>query len=433
MQRAGEEIEAYGVHRRVTAIQAETGGAIRQVDQAETLGIGVRLISGQRSGYASTTDLAKFGLSRCVEQARAHAELSNPQPANRLAAASSNATLSASSNETPTAASAELADRLALATDLARTATNIDPRVRVIDNATCRDERTLVEIASTTGLHVQQRRSFVELWVDVVGDDGSVTASGSAYQWAAAHSDCDPRRVAAEAVDRAVRLLGPRVDVPADTPVVCSPDVAAAFIAAAGRALVAPLVRSGRGPLAGGLGSTVGSPSVRLVDDGLHPSSKRAGFFDDEGVARHTTPLIERGVVVGMLQSSATTRDDEMSTGNAFRGSYKSQPDVAPTTLVLDPTGTVSELMTGAPVLVYVQQMTGDRSGISAVSGRVDIAVAGYVLGDGGVVGAFAAMPVSSTLRDVLQAIDAEGDDARPVFGSPALSPTLRLCAGCLA
>ena len=304
--------------------------------------------------------------------------------------------------------------------------------MQVIDSATYRDERSTVEIAATTGLHVQHERSFVELWVDVIGDDGSNTASGSSYQWAQQHTVCDPQWVAATAVQNAIRLLGPRLEPPSNAPVVCRPDVAAAFIAAAGRALVAPLVRSGRGPLPGGIGSTAGSPNVTLVDDGLHPTSKRSGPFDDEGVARQTTPLIREGIVCGMLQSTATTRDEEMSTGNAYRGSYKSQPDIAPTTLVLMPTASVSELVAVPGDVVYVQQMTGERSGISAVSGRVDIAVAGYVMRDGEWVGAFTALPVSTTVRSVLHAIEAVGDDARPVFGSPALAPTLRLAAGWL-
>ena len=84
MQRAGEEIEVYGVHKRVTTIQAETGGTIRQVDQSETLGIGVRLIKGQQVGYASSSDFDIYGLTRCVEQARSHADLSKPHPTNRL-------------------------------------------------------------------------------------------------------------------------------------------------------------------------------------------------------------------------------------------------------------------------------------------------------------------------------------------------------------
>ncbi len=426
MQRAGEEIEAYGVDRRVTTIQAETGGAIRQVDQSETLGVGVRLIKDQRIGYASTTDFGKSGLIRCVEQARSHAELSKPNRASQLPKPST-----ATSTKRVAAPSA-LAARLATATDLARYATTVDPRVRLIDNATYRDEHSTIEIAATTGLRVHQERSFVELWVDVIGDDGSITASGSGYQWVPIHGDVDPQRVATEAVERAVRLLGPRVVVPTDAPVICGPAVAAAFIAAAGRALVAPLVRAGRGPLAGGLGSTVGSPSVTLIDDGHHPTSKRAGHFDDEGVARQTTSLIESGVVCGMLQSTVTLLDDEASTGNAYRGSYKSAPDVAPTTLVMEPTAALSKLLSASGDLVYVQQMTGERSGISGVSGRIDIAVAGYVLRDGEWVGAFAEIPVSSTVRAVLHAVEAVGDDGSPVFGSPALAPTLRLGAGWL-
>lgn len=415
MQQPGEQLEAYGAHRRVTAIRAGTGGAIRQVDRSETLGVGVRLVSDHRSGYASTADLSRAGLVRCVEQARSHAALAPVRPARDLPAPG--ATYSGPVVVTPSAAPASLREQLETATSLARQASTSDPRVRVIDSATYRDEQWSVEIAATTGLRVAHERSFVEAWADVVGDDGSVTATGSGYWWGRAHADVDPEAIARDAVGQAVRLLGRRTDAVRSVSIVLRPDVAAAFIAAVGRALTASLVRSGRGPLTAVLGAAVASPFVTLTDDGHHPSSRRAAPFDDEGVARRATSLITDGVVSGAL-----------STGNAFRGSYKSPPELAPTTLLLAPTVAYGEVMSGD--VVVIEQLTGERSGISSVTGRIDLAVAGYVLRDGQSAGAFAAAPISTTLRELLSAVDGVADDARVVQRSPALAPTVRLAPG---
>jgi PmbA protein len=432
MQQAGEHLEAYGSHRRITTVQAGTGGAIRQVDQSETLGIGLRLVRDHRTGYASTADLSRSGLVRCVDQARTHAALAQANPASDLPAIgttySGPATHWGSTALAPSTTPASLREQLVTVVSLARQAFSSHRSVRVIDGAAYRDEQCAVEIGATTGLRVAHERSFIEAWVDVIGDDGSVTATGSGYWWGRAHADVDPEVIARDAVGQAVRLLGRRADAISGAPIVLRPDVAAAFIAAAGRALTAPLVRSGRGPLAAGLGAAVASSVVTLTDDGHHPSSKRAAPFDDEGVARHATSLITGGAVSGMLSSTGTVRGAEHSTGNASRGSHKSPPEVAPTTLVLAPTSAHGEVMLGD--VVVIEQLSGERSGISSVTGRIDLAVTGYVLRDAEPAGAFAAVPVSTTLRDLLGAIDAVADDARVVNRSPALAPTVRLVPG---
>jgi PmbA protein len=426
-QQAGEDIETYGVRRRVTTIRADTGGEIRQVDQSEIVGIGVRLVRADRSGYASTTDFSQAGLMRCVDQARSHAALSMPDPSERLPAADALPPAHVASEQV-----VAIEDRIAMTAELARTATSLDPRVRVIDNATYSSEVFRVEIASTLGLRLLHERSFAEAWVDVVGDDGATTASGSGYWWGGSHAGCDPLLIATAAVEKATRLLGRRADLPAHSATLLVPGVTAVLIAAAGRALVAPTVRSRRGPLPGGIGAVVAAPAVTLVDDGRHLSSRRAAPFDDEGVTRESTPLITAGAISGMLQSSATTRDDERSTGNALRGSYKSPPGLAPTTLTLDSTAATTDLAVTGEVAV-IQQLSGDQSGVSPVTGRIDIAVSGYLLREGDHVGAFVAVPVSTNLVNLLRHIDAVGDDARVIYRSPALSPTVRLAPGWLA
>jgi PmbA protein len=288
-----------------------------------------------------------------------------------------------------------------------------------------------VEIASTTGVRVSFERTFAEMWIDVVADDGRSTSSGSGYWWGRGLAGCDVELLASMAVNHALGLLGPRADVLDGVAACCAPEVVAVLMAAAGRALTAPLVRSRRGPLPGGIGATVAAPVVTLVDDGLHATSKRAAPIDDEGVPRQRTALITGGAITGMLQSTATLRGEETSTGNAYRGSYKSPPSLAPTTLTLAPT-THEDLRSAPGDVIYISQLSGDRSGISPVSGRVDIAIAGCLLRDGEPVGAFTAVPVSTTLSDLLGHVEAVGDDARLVLGSAVLAPTIRLSPGWL-
>ncbi|MDQ3166676.1 MAG: hypothetical protein M3Q17_11080, partial [Actinomycetota bacterium] len=77
----GEELEAYAVHRTVTTVQAGTGGVIRHVGRAETRGVGVRLLTNARMGYASTADVSSDGLTTTVTRARQNATAGDPDEA----------------------------------------------------------------------------------------------------------------------------------------------------------------------------------------------------------------------------------------------------------------------------------------------------------------------------------------------------------------
>ena len=64
------ELEAYVEHRVITTVQAGTSGSLRHVGRADTRGIGVWAVVGERVGYASTADVSDVGLDAVVGAAR---------------------------------------------------------------------------------------------------------------------------------------------------------------------------------------------------------------------------------------------------------------------------------------------------------------------------------------------------------------------------
>lgn len=421
----GEDVEVYGLHRAVTTVHAGTGGEIIHVGRGETRGIGVRAVAGGRMGYASTADLTGPGLTHCVGQARDNALLAEVDPAARLPAPQ--VVPGVPNLCHPDLVGTPLEHKVRLAADLARRVATLDPRVRGVDTATYRDEVATVLIASTRGMNVMHERGFVELSVDVVADDGETVAADTGHYTGRSPLECDVEAIAEAAVRRTVRLLGPRRPAPPGVPVLFDPDASAVFLAAAGRGFTASAIGSGRGPFADRSGGPVAAPCVTLVDDGLHPLSPLTAPFDDEGTPRQRTTLIERGTATGVLHSIATAAAadaERPSTGNARRGSHKSPPVVAPTTLVLTPTYAAEDLLTHSPDLIYLQQLTGSQSGVSAANGRIEVGVIGFRVRDGEVAGAVA-LPLSTTVENLLQQVLAVGDDGRVVPESPVLAPTV--------
>lgn len=426
---AGEDVEVYAVHRVATTVQAGTGGVVRQVVRAETRGLSIRLVADHRVGYASTSDLGPEALASALDRARANARLSNPDGTDQLPMPAEQPVAPLPSSDR--LAAVPLQDKVELVSRLARLITERDLRVTGIDTAEYHDARAEATVVSTRGVRVQQVHEYAELWGDALAEDEHGRANDYASWWGRDPADVDVEALAAQAAQRAVRLLGPIVRVDRALPVVLDREVVATLLTAVGKACTGGALASGRSPFARSAGDP-GASCVTLLDDGTALDSPAASAYDDEGVPRRRTELITAGRLAGALHSTSTalgTGGGARSTGNARRSSYKNPPRAAPTALRLAPTTDRQALLTDVGDAVHVQQLSSAGTGINAVTGRVDVGCVGWLLRDGVPVGRIASTPLSSSLPAVLRAVQAIADDARHVPGTPVSAPTV-LCDG---
>jgi PmbA protein len=81
-------------------------------------------------------------------------------------------------------------------------------------------------------------------------------------------------------------------------------------------------------------GERVASEDFSLIDDGIKPGAFRTALFDDEGVPRRTTPIIEQGTLKSFLWNSYwANRANRESTGNAHRNLRTGVVSIQPTTI----------------------------------------------------------------------------------------------------
>jgi PmbA protein len=417
-----DDLEVYVEHRAITTVQASTGGGLRDIGRSDILGIGVRATTGERVGYASTTDTTDSGLDDVLARAHANAEASDADPPGArlpapVAAQTRPDLCPAALTEMP------LDAKVSLVTGLARRVTTLDPRVRRLDTAQWRDERREVAVTSTRGLAASYESAFAELWCDALGEDDHGTASDYAYWWGRDPTPVDVMAVAAEAVSRTVRLLGPPTPIRGSDPVVLDPAVSGLLLEAIGKALTGGALGNLRSPFAGRLGARVAASLVQLSDDGTWGATPRAAPFDDEGVPRQCTQLIEDGVLIGAMHNTATaaTSEGAMSTGNAHRNSYKALPRAAATALRLAPSAAKPD--TGNAT--YLQQVTGSGTGISPVTGRVSLGGVGFVMRDGEPAGRLPTVPIASDLLTILSELTYIHEDAQTITDRPVLAPTV--------
>jgi PmbA protein len=275
---------------------------------------------------------------------------------------------------------------------------------------------------------VEYRRTDCWCAASALAERNGETQSGFAFRVAREPDELDWEAAAAEAAERAARLLGARKPGSERLPVVLDPWAAASLLGVLASGLSAEEVQKGRSLLAGLVGERVASEVLTVADDGRLPEGPASAPFDDEGVPTGRTALIERGVLRGYLHNTVTARrDGAASTGNASRPSYRGVPGVAPTNLLVEPgTDTDEALLARAGRAVYVQDVTGVHSGANPVTGELSLGATGLRVEGGELGEPLREMTVAGRLPDVLRAVAAVGSDVKFFPGGGAVgTPTI--------
>ena len=415
-----DHAEAYAGWSKRTDVKARRG-EVEELTAAETRGVGVRVITGGKLGYAWAADPEPEDAAALLDQARESAAHATEDEANVLPEA-------APFEELPDLYRSGLVEKspeakVSLALDLERAATSARPEVRRVEEVSYGDAISRVALASTRGVEAEYRRTDCWCVVSALAERDGENQSGFAFRVAREPAELDWEEAAIEGAERGARLLGGKKPATERLPVILDPWAAASFLGVVSSALSAEEVQKGRSLLAGLVGETVAAEIFTLVDDGRLPDGPAAAPFDDEGVPTTRTDVIHRGVLRGFLHNTRTaSRDDTTSTGNASRAGYRSVPGVSPSNLFVEPgPHPLDELLERAGRAVYVQEVSGVHSGANPISGEFSVGATGLRI-DGGALGEpLREMTIASTLPEVLRSIAAVGSELRFFPGGGAI------------
>ena len=406
----GEQVEAIASSGTSTRVRAY-GGEVEDLTQATSGGVGVRVVVEGRQGFASAGSLAEDLVAEALDEARDNARFAAPDEANGLAAPDGVAPVALDLLR-PELSVVATEEKVALALELERLATSLDPRIRGVRSAVYADAVGTTALATSTGLLVAGSSSTCYVTVLVLAGEADATQTGGGASVGRTVGDLDLDEAAGKAVGRAVRMLGARQPPSQRTTVVLEPSVAASFLGIIGSTLSGEAVLKGRSPFADRVGERVASPDLVLVDDPTDPDSLGADPHDGEGLASRRNVLLGDGVLQGFLHNTwSARRSGTTSTASAVRG-IGSTPAVGARALALRPGALTSEeLLASLGECLVVSEVQGLHSGVNRVSGDFSVGARGVLVRGGEEAGAVREVTIASTLQRMLLDVVAVGAD----------------------
>ncbi|TDY01077.1 metalloprotease TldD [Thiohalophilus thiocyanatoxydans] len=303
-------------------------GIVREGSHNIDQGVGVRAISGEKTGFAYSDEIVLPALTEAATAARAIAHSGRSGQVQGWQRQAGHALY----RPADPIDSLATADKIALLQALDKEARRQDPRVKQVV-VSLGGVQEVVLVAASDGTLGADVRPLVRLNVQVIAEQNGRREQGSAGGGGRVSYDYfqqDERGLdyAREAVRQALVNLE-AVDAPAGSmPVVLGPGWPGVLLhEAVGHGLEGDFNRKGSSAFAGRIGEQVASTLCTVVDDGTLAERRGSLNVDDEGTPTGHTVLIENGILKGYMQDKMNARlTGVASTGNGRRESYAHLP-----------------------------------------------------------------------------------------------------------
>ncbi len=300
-------------------------GLVKTASQGISVGCGIRVVSGERTGFAYTDDLSS---ERLLKAARTAALIASG-PAKQLEHGFTHTETPALYPVAGATSDAEISEKLKLIQRADRAARAYDSRITQV-RAGFNDELRRILVAASDGTFASDTQPLARLNVFVIAKDGPNLARGTSGGGGRVALDFfegakSPEHFAREAARTAMLQLG-AVDAPAgEMEVVLGPGWPGVLLhEAVGHGLEADFNRKKTSAFAGLIGQQVASSKVTVVDNGTMAGRRGSLNVDDEGTPTQENVLIENGILKGYLTDKHSARlMGTKSTGSGRRESYQ--------------------------------------------------------------------------------------------------------------
>ncbi|MCL4217539.1 MAG: TldD/PmbA family protein [Candidatus Hydrogenedentes bacterium] len=377
----GDLAEIYFESRQHTSIAFDDNKVDRVITGTD-LGVGIRLLAGDRTLYGHTNELSLDRLTQLAKTVGAGVSAEKKPVSYQFEPVRHALPVKQPPQDVPTPRKIELV-REANAAARAH-----DPRIAQV-SVHYADALKRVIVVNSEGRYVEDLRPGLIFMVSVVGRDGAVIQSGHHYigagQGFELFEEEGPVSVARKAARQAALMLDADPAPTGRMPVVLSSEAGGTMIhEAVGHGLEADHIEKNMSKYCGRLGEMIAVPAVTVIDDGTLPGKRGTCSIDDEGTAMERTVLIDAGRLVRFMTDLRTARKlDLHPSGNGRRQSYEHKPIPRMTNTMIAPgQDDPAAILAGTERGLFVRKMGGGQ--VNPLNGDYVFEVTeGYIIQNG--------------------------------------------------
>lgn len=414
LSKGGDYADVFFQHRVSNNLALEDG-AVNRAFANVALGVGVRVLKGDQTGYGFTEDITEDGLRRAALTAAAIAEGVAKNAPTRFKV------MEAKPNRYPVKVRWEdirPQQKLAVLNGLNEKTFKADPRVKKV-NLGFTDQGSVILVADSNGRIVEDAQPMTTLYLSVVAEKDGRRENNSINRAARA----DINYYTPERLDKAVSevvsktmILFDAVQPPAgEMPVVMAAGAAGILLhEAIGHGMEADFNRKNVSIYSDKIGKPVAKPFVSIVDEGTQDNARGALNVDDEGNAVGRTMLVEGGTLTSYLHDSISAKHYGVKpTGNGRRQGYEHAPmPRMRSTYMLPGPHKPDEIVASVKKGIFCELFSNGQVNIGA--GDFTFYVKnGYMIEDGKLTTPIKDVNIIGNGPKVLELIDMVGDDLK--------------------
>ena len=411
LERGGEFADVYletRTSRNIVMEESRFKSAVFGISQ----GAGVRVILGDKTGYAYTDELSEDKLLRAAEVASyvarggQAAKPVNIRPQSRPSFVTVRLPLG------------EVADekRLDVCRRANQAALDHDKRIRMASISYSDEVRARI-IANSEGTYLASELPLLFFIVQALSEGNNTRHMGrerlSRHSGFEMFDEVTPEQVARACAREAIAMLDAKDAPSGKLDVVMQNGWGGVLVhEAVGHPLEGDSIARKLGVFTGKLGQKVASPVFTMVDDGSLPNARGTTDFDDEGTQMKRNVLIKDGVLVKYMTDILSARQLKLErTGNGRRESFRYLPIPRMTNTFIDRGRDKAEdILASTKSGIYVQALSGGS--VDDVSGVFNFTCReAYLIENGRKTTPIKGATLIGSCLGIIKDIDAVGDD----------------------
>jgi TldD protein len=418
LSRGGDFSDIFLEYRIYNLINMEED-IIKETAESISLGLGIRVISGEKTGYAYANDLSPEKIKKAALVAASIAS----SGAQRNAPFLKQAQLSHNFYPVLEPAYKESLERkISLVKKTYFSAKNFDPKIDKV-KVSFQDQVQFMTVVNSEGLSVSDARPLIKLVCLAIAEkegkrEAGFSGGGGRVGLEYFSEELTPEEIARDASQEALNLLEAQAAPAGEMPVVLAPGHSGVLVhEAVGHLLEADFNRKKTSIFWDKMGKKVASSLLTIYDDPTIPHSRGSYNIDDEGTIPQKTVLINKGKMSGMLQDRLSAKLMRSSpTGHGRREDFTCIPLPRMSNTYIekgdyDPEEIIKSVRKG----FYAGKLQG---GQVEDSGKFTFSVnSGYLIEDGKLTAPVKQATLIGTNVDILKNIEMVGSDLE--FGLP--------------